>query len=179
MRLLFDKAKWTIDMDGAWLMINTDLPQAKQFCSDMVDDKKYSAELKQDKNKRSLDANAYFWVMCGKLASKLGMAKEAVYRELIKGVGDNFEIVPIKDEAVDKWISNWQSKGIGWVCDTLGESKLNGYTNIITYYGSSTYDTKQMSQLINLLVQECKDQDIETMTPAELSLLLGGWDEQN
>lgn len=176
MNLLFDKAKWTMDMDGAWLMLRADLPQAKSFCESMKENKRYRAELKEHRGQRSNDANSYFWVLCGKLASAVGLPKEEVYRSLIKEIGDNFEILPIKNEAVEKWISNWESKGIGWVCDILGESKLNGYTNVITYYGSSTYDTKQMSALINLIVQECKEQGIETMTPQELSLLLEEWD---
>lgn len=175
MRVLFDKARWTMDMDGAWLMLKTELPQAKQFCETMKENKRYQAELKEDRNKRSNDANSYFWVLCGKLANTMGLPKDDIYRSLIKEVGNNFEILPIKNEAVDKWISNWCSKGVGWVCDILGESKLEGYTNVVTYYGSSTYDTRQMSTLINLIVQECKEQGIETMTPQELSLLLEGW----
>lgn len=177
MKLLFDRAQWMLSTDGAWLMIRTDRRNATKFCDDMKEGKVYEAELKEHRERRSLDANSYFWVLCGKLASKVGLSKEEVYRTLIKNVGDNFEIVPIRNDAVDKWISNWESKGIGWVCDILGESKLDGYTNIITYYGSSTYDTKQMSSLINLIVQDCKEQGIETMTPAELSLMLEYWHE--
>lgn len=177
MKLLFDRAQCMLSTDGAWLMIRTDRRNATKFCDDMKEGKVYEAELKEHRERRSLDANSYFWVLCGKLASKVGLSKEEVYRTLIKNVGDNFEIVPIRNDAVDKWISNWESKGIGWVCDILGESKLDGYTNIITYYGSSTYDTKQMSSLINLIVQDCKEQGIETMTPAELSLMLEYWHE--
>lgn len=175
MKLMFDRAKWSIDMDGSWLMLKVDSKEAAQFCDEMKQGEMYSAELKKHRNRRSLDANAYFWVLCGKLAAKLGLPKDEVYRSLIKDVGDNYVIVPIKNEAADKWIDNWQSKGLGWVCDILGESKLDGYTNVMSYYGSSTYDTKQMSTLINLIVDECKLQEIETMTPQELSLLLEAW----
>jgi hypothetical protein len=176
MKLMFDRAKWSIDMEGSWLMLKVDSKEAAQFCEEeMKQGEKYSAELKKHRNRRSLDANAYFWVLCGKLAAKVGVPKDEVYRCLIKDVGDNYVIVPIKNEAVDKWIENWQSKGLGWVCDILGESKLDGYTNVVTYYASSTYDTKQMSTLINLIVEECKLQGIDTMTPQELSLLLEGW----
>ena len=45
------------------------------------------------------------------------------------------------------------------------------------YYGSSTYDTRQMSQLIDNLVQDCKALDIETLTPEKLSLLMEEWNE--
>lgn len=175
MRVTFDKAKWMLDGEGAWLMIQADRNSISQFCSEMKEGKKYQAELKEFRKKRSLDANAYFWTLCGNLSAKLGISKEIIYRQYIKDVGDNYTIVPIRNDAVDKWIKNWQEKGLGWVCEIIGESKLEGYTNIITYYGSSTYDSAQMSRLISLVVEDCKAQGIETMSPQELSLLLEGW----
>lgn len=176
MRLMFDEAKWTMDSSGAWLMLKVDnFKEATQFCDEMLEGKQYTADLKQYRQRRSLDANSYCWVLIGKLAAKIGIPKESVYRALIREVGDNYTIVPIRNDAVEKWITNWQSKGIGWVCDVLGESKLEGYTNIVTYYGSSTYDSKQMSTIISMIVGECKAQGIDTMTPQELSLLMEGW----
>ena len=88
-------------------------------------------------------------------------------------MGGNYEVLPVRDEAVETWIKNWKSRGIGWLCETIGESKLRGYTNVICYYGSSTYDTRQMSRLIELCVNECKAQGIETMTPQELAAMVG------
>ena len=172
-----NKIKWSIDSSGTWLMLKTDHNSALQVVEQVKADKTYDVEIKEHRKRRSMDANSYFWVLCGKLAAKVGLPKEDVYREFIKDVGDNYTIVPIRNDAVDKWVSNWQSKGIGWCCDILGDSKLPGYTNVITYYGSSTYDTQQMATLINLMVQECKLQGIDTMTPAELSLLLESWNE--
>lgn len=175
MKLVFDKASWMQTPDGAYLMIKCDRHEATRFLDEMKPGKQYQVELKQHFNKRSLDANAYFWVLAGKLGAKVGLPKEEVYRSLIPDVGDNYEIFPIRTDAVEKWIANWESKGTGWVCEILSESNLPGYTNVITYYGSSTYDTKQMSRLIELIITECKLQGIETMTPQELSLLLEGW----
>ena len=114
----------------------------------------------------------------GKLASALGTPKENIYREIVRGIGDNFEIIPIRLDAVDKFVSAWQRNGIGWVCDRTGSSKLPGYENIIAYYGSSTYDKTQISRLIDLIVQECREQDIETMTPEQLARLKGAWNEE-
>lgn len=175
MKVLFDKARWMIDSESTWLMLSVNRRDATAFCGDMKDGKMYEADLKEHRKKRSLDANSYAWVLLGKLANKIGLPKEDVYREIIKDVGGNYEILPIRNDAVDKWISNWSSKGIGWVCDILGESKLDGYTNVITYYGSSTYDSLQMSRLINLIQEECKQYGIEVMTQAELALLMDGW----
>ena len=156
MKLLFDKAQWMMNTDSAWLMLKVNLRDATAFCDEMKDGKVYEADLKEHRKRRSLDANSYAWVLLGKLANKVCLPKEEVYREFVKDVGGNYEILPIRNDAVDKWITNWQGKGIGWVCDILGESKLDGYTNVITYYGSSTYDSLQMSKLINLIVEECK-----------------------
>ena len=175
MKLLFDKARWMMDSESSWLMLKVDRRDATAFLDDMKEGKVYEADLKEHRKKRSLDANSYAWVLLGKLANKVGLSKEDVYREFIKDVGGNYEILPIRNDAVDKWISNWQQKGIGWVCDILGESKLDGYTNVITYYGSSTYDSLQMSKLINLIQEDCKQYGIEVMTPAELALLMDGW----
>lgn len=120
------------------------------------------------KNKRSNDANAYFWELCGQLAEKIRIPPDDIYRFLIKGVGGNYEVVPIRNDAVDTWIRNWESRGIGWVCETT-PSKLPGYTNVFSYYGSSVYDTDQMSRLIELIINECKANGIETETPDRLS----------
>lgn len=175
MQLLFDKAKWMTTEDGTFVCLKVDTPEAVKLCNSVKDGKSYVADVKEYKRRRSLDANSYFWVLCGKLANKIGLPKDEVYRSLIRDVGDNYEVLPIRNDAVDKWIANWKAKGVGWVCEILGASKLDGYTNVITYYGSSVYDSKQMSTLINLIVQECRQQGIETMTEAELALLMDGW----
>ena len=175
MKLLFDKAQWMMLNDSTWLMLKVTPRDATDFVDEMKDGKVYEADLKEHRKKRSLDANAYAWTLLGKLANKVGLPKEDVYRELIRDVGDNYEILPIRNDVVDKWISNWSLRGIGWVCDILGESKLDGYTNVISYYGSSTYDSSQMSKLINLIQEDCKQQGIDVMTPEELALLMDGW----
>lgn len=133
-------------------------------------EKDLNIKLSQYRNKRSKDSNAYFWELCGKLSAKIGTPPKDIYRILVKEVGGNYEVTPIKDEAVEMWIQIWERHGLGWVCDVLGKSKLDGYTNVINYWGSSEYDTSQMHRLLELIIQECKNQGIETATPEELSL---------
>ena len=176
---LFDKARTLLDGDGLWLCLRTkNRAMARKFTMDMKQGRTYDAEIKLHREKRSLDANAYAWVLIGKLAAAVSLPKEVVYRELIRGIGDNFEVLPVRCDAAEKFVSAWQRNGLGWSCDRTGTSKIHGYENIIAYYGSSTYDTAQMSRLIDLLVQECREQDIETMTPEELSRLKGAWNEE-
>lgn len=141
---------------------------------DALKDGDINVEIKKFRNRRSLDANAYAWVLIDKLADALGLTKEEVYREAIRNIGGVSETVCIKDEAVDKLREGWKHNGLGWHSDTM-PSKLPGCTNVILYYGSSTYDSKQMSSLIDVLVEACKAQGIETATPAELAALEEGW----
>lgn len=67
-----------------------------------------------------------------------------------------------------------EHNGLGWFAETF-PSKINGCTNVVLYYGSSTYDTKQMSALIDVAVESCKGLGIETMPPAELAALEASW----
>lgn len=131
-------------------------------------------EIKQHRRKRSLDSNSYAWVLLDKLAEKLGKGKEEIYRDTIRNIGGVSEIVCVREQAVDKLVEVWSEKGIGWQTEVI-PSKIDGCKNVVLYYGSSTYDTAQMSNLISLLVQECEQQGISTMTPAEIDSMLSHW----
>lgn len=153
-------------------MVGT-IEQVIQYLFKQDKSKKY--EVKEVKKRRSLDSNAYAWVLFGKLQEKLHIPKEDIYKSLIKEIG-SYEVIPVKDEAVERFRQAWSKNGLGWITETT-KSKLEGFTNIIAYYGSSSYNTTEMSRLIELIVQECKQQDIETMTQNELKSLLESWDK--
>ena len=143
-------------------------------------DKDYTIEIKVTRQKRSNDANSLLWVMVGKLGEKLNKSDNEVYRELIRDNGV-FEIVPIREDAIEAWIKNWSYRGKdrkvnGWICEDLGECRnLPGYHYIKSYYGSSTYDTKQMSRLIDAAIWECKDHGIPTDPPDEIERMKQLW----
>lgn len=133
-----------------------------------------SIKISKKSKKRSLDANAYCWVLISKLAEKLNISKTEVYRSAIKEIGGNSDTVCVQDKAVKQLCEGWSRNGLGWITDTT-KSKLDGCTNVILYYGSSTYDTASMSRLINLIVQECKQVGIETRSAEEINSLLRQW----
>lgn len=128
--------------------------------------------VKKHRNKRSLDANAYAWELIGLIAEAVKVDRVDVYKDAIRSIGGVSEIVCVQDKAVNDLCSGWQHNGIGWQTETM-PSKIPGCTNVILYYGSSTYDTKQMSLLIDHLVHTAQDMGIETMPPAELERLVG------
>ena len=178
MRAEFERAKVILDGEDAFLCLAIPYRDAKKFVGEMKP-KKYVVEIKEHRKKRSLDANAYAWTLIGQLAAKLSadgvvITPDQGYREAIRDVGGNYEVVPIRDDALEHWQQIWAGKGLGWVCEVIGKSKIDGYTNIRCFYGSSVYDNAQMSRLISIIVDECKANGVETMTPAELESLLGG-----
>ena len=137
---------------------------------------KLNVGLKKYRKKRSNDANAYAWVLLGELQNALNIPKEEIYRDIIKNIG-SYEVLPIKNEVVEKFRQAWSKNGLGWVTETT-KSKLEGFTNVIAYYGSSTYNTKEMARLINLIIDECKQLKIETKPQEEIDSLLKEWDKK-
>lgn len=124
------------------------------------------------KQKRSLDANAYMWVLIQKLATKIKMSKTEIYRTYIREYGD-FETLTMNPMAVKRFSETWTKNGLGWFVDIV--SCDGDVAQVQAYYGSSTYSTIQMSRLIDAIVTDCKEQGIETMSNFELKRLISMW----
>ena len=135
-------------------------------------DKEKIFEVKEHKQKRSLNANSYCWVLLQKLADKLGTTKEELYRKYIREKGI-FRTITIDNEAVNTFIHLWEDKGLGWICEVLNTGETT--TELIAYYGTSSYNTSQMSHYVDFVVEECKLQNIDTLTPQELEVLKEKW----
>lgn len=142
----------------------------------LKDDIDLTVQIKEYRQKRSLSQNAYCWVLLDEIAKVIGSTKEEVYREIVRDYGV-FIIIPLKDEEVERFNHNWSKNGIGWFTQSMGKSKLKGYTNLIAYYGSSTYNTKEMTRLIDAVINECEELGIPTMTLDEIMLLKNDNDE--
>ena len=138
-----------------------------------IKDTKLNIELKKWYKKRSLDMNAYCWKLISLISEKENIDKEIIYKDLIKYT-NTFTQLCLKTDAVETFKRVWQKNGLGYVVETY-PSKLEGCTNIHAYYGSSSYDTKEMSKLIDIIIEECKQWNIETLTPAELNRLKEEW----
>lgn len=137
-----------------------------------------SIQAEKKRKKRSLDANDYLWVLCTRIAEKLQdgktmVTKEEVYRRHIEAVG-KYEPLAIAENAVERFSMVWQRNGTGWLTKVI-DSKLNGCKKVFAYYGSSVYDTKEMSRLIDSVIEDCRALGIETMPPRELDAMLEDW----
>ena len=138
---------------------------------------KLSIIIKKFFKRRSLDANAYCWVLCDKIAKELSkegtvITKEKIYQDGILQIG-TFEPMIIEERAFENFKRIWGKQGLGFLIQEV--SRKNKCIKVHCYYGSSTYDSKEMSLLINLLVELAKSLNIETKTDEEIISLLEQW----
>ena len=154
------------------LTLTTSDPEAVRFAYGF-EEGDYS--LSKAKKRRSLDANAYCWVLIGKLAEAMHLGREEIYRNAIRDIGGNSETVCIQAKGLDTLVRCWEANGLGWQAEEF-PSKVKGCVNVTLYYGSSVYDTRQMSLLIDRLVQDCKALGIETLPPEKLESMMEAWD---
>lgn len=127
-------------------------------------------DIKQYRIKRSTDANSYMWLLLSKLAVALHTTKDELYLLMLERYGIFTHLI-VKKSVVERVKQEWRT------VRELGEVTIGGQTGVQLqcYFGSSGYDTKEMSVLIDGVVSECKEVGIETMTPAELELIKSEW----
>jgi hypothetical protein len=164
-----------MDMDGTWVCFRVPSPAvAKQVCETFEQDKQYDLTLKKRTRKRSLDANRYFWQLLDKMADVLERRKEDLYLEYVKQCGPFKDFTLTEDEAKTFKVA-WSMLGTGWPTEQVDYDEDGEHIILRAYYGSSRYNTKQMSRLIDMVVEDAKELGIETMTPDELCRLKGAW----
>lgn len=142
-----------------------------------VADAKYPVvcEIKQQRPKRSLNANAYCWVLIGEIAEKLNLSNYEVYELMLQRYSKAYTYMVVKPEAVEKVKATLRAGHI--YAYEVGNATVNGKEGVQLqlYYGSSLFDSKQMSRLIDGIVDEAKGLGIETATPAELARYKEEW----
>lgn len=125
-------------------------------------------DLKAEKhrNKRSLDANAYLWVLCDKMAKKIGNDKDSVYKMELQRYGV-FEDISIRADAVERFCRDNKYTEVLY--------KGDGWTVVRMFYGSHCYDSKEMSELITGVCADAEELGIEVLPPDELARMNALW----
>jgi hypothetical protein len=138
---------------------------------EMRDCEKLSIEIKPYRRHRSLNANAYAWKLIGEIANIVRASKEEVYLEMLKRYGQSEIVSVLSHIPIDQYIK---------YCEEAGESELNGklFKHYKVYKGSSEFDTREMSILIDGIVSEAKNLGIQTETPEEIAKIKSLWDQR-
>lgn len=131
-------------------------------------------EAKRHRNKRSKDANALLWECIGRISSATNADKWQVYLELLKRYG-KFTYICVKPSVVDAVKSQWRET------EVLGEIDINGEkaVQLLCYFGSHTYDTKEFSRLLEGTLSEMEEMNIERPTSEEMQRSLEKWNTQS
>ncbi len=124
---------------------------------------KLSIEAKQYRVKRSLDANALLWACLSEIAVALRTDKWDVYLTMLKRYG-KYTYICVKPNIVDAVKAQWRE------CEEIGTININGQeaVQLLCYFGSSTYDTKEMSVLIDGVISEMKEMGLQTPESKEV-----------
>ena len=145
----------------------------------LKNENKLNIELKKYRKKRSLNANNYFWKLLQELCELAEIDTVDEYKRRVKELGI-FRRFKIETENIKTFEKMWTAQGIAWFCE-IADTEYMGDVEvkiINAYYGSSSFNSKQMSRLIDGVVQDCKAYGIETKTKAEIEALLKEWDKQ-
>lgn len=125
-------------------------------------------EVKQHRQKRSLNANAYAWLLMGKIADVVRASKDEIYLEMLRKYGQRTVVSVRSDIDVKGYFKYYESFAVGYVGDTE-------FTHYHVFKGSSEYDTREMSVLIDGIVSEAEELEIETLPPQEIQRMKEMW----
>ena len=142
----------------------------EMLVDDMRDRDKLSIEIKPYRQHRSLNANAYAWLLIGQIADIVRAGKDEIYLKLLKRYGQSELISVLSHVPVGNYIKYYEE---------AGESELNGkmFTHYRVYKGSSEFDSREMSKFIDGVVSEAKELGIQTETPNQLAEMKARWGE--
>lgn len=156
---------------GRWLMTFS-FDRLPQY-TDINGEEEIDVTAKKHRNRRSKNANALLWECLGRIAAELKADKWDVYLNMLKSYGE-YTYVCVKPHAVEMLKRQWRE------CEELGPISINGQTAVqmLCIYGSSTYDTKQFSRLLDGVISEMEQMGMETPMPEQTRAALEVWNEQ-
>lgn len=170
------KAKWHGKpfhdyASGKWLVtFETTVPPAEY---DKTKDKELIIDIKQNRPKRSRDANALLWACIGEIATEIRADKWEIYLQMLKRYGQ-YTYICVKPQAVDMVRKQWRE------VEEVGTVNINGRESVqlLCYYGSSTYDTKQFSALLDGVIYEMKELGLQAPTSEEMRRSINEWEKK-
>lgn len=127
--------------------------------------------------KRSLDANRYFHKLCSLLAERLQVSDKEVKNQMIADYG---QLEYMNDQPFEVRLDadvDWRLVEGLHLQPTSDREVVNGHVYMVylVMRGSHTYDSREMSRLIEGTVYECAKQGIETIPPDELERMVNQW----
>lgn len=158
-------------IEDGWLCLKVEnLAMARKFVAALQTGKMYLARIGLFREQRSKNANSLFWKACDTIAQALQTTKDEIYLNLLRDYGvHTYAVIP--DRAYEKFKNEYK------ICEPVGPVLVNGKAGLQVrcYYGSHTYNTKQMSRLIDGALAELNDLGIDFSSPEEIARMKEEW----
>ena len=145
---------------------------AEGVLSEFTEGQELEVNMKRYSPKRSTNANAYMWTLIGDLAHLMKTTSNEIYLTYIRDYGKR-TVSPIEEDMAELMIQAWGEKGLGYIAERMPrDSKLEGYVNIVFYFGTHLYSKEEFSALLEQIVDDCKEHGIDTRPPEEIASLV-------
>ena len=130
--------------------------------------------IKKHRNRRSLDANGLLWKCLSDIAQSIGADRWQIYLQMLRRYGQHTYIC-VPPQAVEATKRQWRE------CEELGEIDINGRKAIqlICYFGSSQYNTKEFSILLDAVISEMREMGLRTPADEEMDRALELWEREH
>ena len=152
-------------------IISFTVNEKAELCEvDKLKEKKLSIKAVQYRDKRSSDANGLLWHCIGEIASVLRADKWEIYLQMLKRYG-KYTYICVKPAAVESVKAQWRE------CEEIGKIDINGTeaVQMLCYFGSSTYDTKEFSVLLDGVISEMREIGLQPPASEEMKRALEQW----
>ena len=137
---------------------------------------KLSIKVAKFREKRSLDANALLWLCLGRIANAMESPTDKwdVYLQMLKRYG-KFTYICVKPNVVEAVKAQWRE------CEVIGDVDINGQeaVQMLCYFGSSTYNTKEFSILLDGVISEMKEMKLQPPASEDMRRALEQWEKQH
>ena len=152
------------------LSLTFDLSEADAGDFNTLTDKVLSIEIKHYRQGRSLDANAMLWACLNDISMALHVDKWDLYIQALRKYGQ-YTTIALRSDALE------QFKKVYRECEVVGSRYVDGeeILEVLCYYGSSTYNSKEFSVLLDGVIDDMKQAGLETPTSAEMQRALEIW----
>lgn len=152
--------------------------ESKKAAQELINEgsDKLTAEIKKYRKSRSLNANAYFHLLVNKLARAVGTSDEELKKRLVEDYG----AVEVGEDGAAAWFMcspKVNPDSIHKYNRLLRSGKIEGkeYNCYLIYKETHRYDSKEMAELIDGVVSECKEVGIQTETPEQIANMISQW----
>lgn len=155
-------------------LISLEVIEANMGELEKYQDKELALELKQWREKRSLNANALLWACINDITNAFGGDKWNVYLQMLRKYGQ-YTFIEMPEAALPKFKKMYRE------CDVVGSRYTDSgdMLQVLCYYGSSTYDTKEFSVLLDGVIDDMKAAGLDTPTSEDIQAALEAWEAEN